>query len=344
MKRILMICSISLLAAGCSQTEPAANTVEPEAAKKAVVATSFYPLTHFAKQVGGDKVTVQQVAAQGSDPHTFEPTPHQLKNIYSADILLVNGTGLEPWAERVQEEVESKGIAVMVASELVDRLPYGRDEHEDYSEDEHHDDDAHDEHEDEHDDHEDHEEHEGDEHHHDHGEWDPHVWLDPSLAEDIVKAIAEKLSAIDPANAMRYKANADAYVSKLRTLDSDMIHGLSACQRDAVIVSHDAFRYIAHRYGFHALEISGLAPSAEPNPARMAELAEIAEEEGISYVFFETHVSPALSQTLADEIGAETLVLHPISALTKQERSSGKTYIDLMRQNLQNLRIALECS
>lgn len=120
--------------------------------------------------------------------------------------------------------------------------------------------------------------------------------------------------------------------------------GLSNCALDAVIVSHDAFRYLAGRYDFHTLEIAGLAPSAEPSPARLAELSGIAKEEGIRHVFFETQVSPALSETLAEEIGAETLVLHSLETLTEQERSSGMTYIDLMRKNLDNLRTALECS
>ena len=234
---------------------------------------------------------------------------------------------------------------MLIATEVVERMSY--EEHDD----EHHDDhgEHHDEHEDEH--HDDHNEHDeerhddhDDKHDHEHGEWDPHVWLDPQRVQIIVDAIAAELSRIDPANEEQYTANAQAYVAELQTLDSDMRKGLSRCELDSVIVSHYAFRYLAHRYGFHTHEIAGLSPSAKPSPARLAKLTEIARDEGISHVFAETQVSPALSQTLAQEIGAETLVLHSLEALTKEERDANETYITLMRQNMDNLRTAMQCS
>ena len=120
--------------------------------------------------------------------------------------------------------------------------------------------------------------------------------------------------------------------------------GLSSCAQDSIIVSHDAYRYLASRYGFHTLEIAGLSPSEKPSPARLAKLADIAEEKAITYVFFETQVSPALSETLAAEIGAETMVLHSIEARSKQEREANMTYVDIQRMNLKNLRTALQCS
>lgn len=345
MNTFLSIGSALILLAGCTPAAPSNSTGETQTVS---VATSFYPQTHFAQQVGGDLVDVQQVVASGADPHTYEPTPKQIRKVYDADLLIFNGAGQDAWAERMHEELEEGNVRVLIATELVERMAYEEDEHDD-----HHDDhDGHEnEHEEEHhEEHGDHQEehkddhHEEDEHDHEHGEWDPHVWLDPLRAQQIVQAIASELAEIDPANAEQYNKNADAYASELQELDNDMHKGLSNCTLDAVVVSHDAFRYLAHRYGFHTLEIAGLSPSAEPSPARLAELSKIAKEEGIAHVFFETHVSPALSETLAQEIGAQTLVLHSIEALTKEERSAGKTYIDLMRQNLANLQIALQCS
>ena len=329
MKKLLIIGCIAILSTGCTPSSPSVNETGEQVEQKIVVATSFYPLTHFTEQVGGDLIEVRQIAAAGADPHSFEPTPSQMRQIFESDMLIYNGLGQDPYAERMHDELEQKGIRVLMATELVERMSY---EHED-----------HDEHEDEHDDHDEEEEH--DEHDdHAHGEWDPHVWLDPQRVQHIVEAIASELAEIDPSHASQFHNNADVYIAQLRALDQDMLTGLSSCALDAIIVSHDAYRYLANRYGFHTLEIAGLSPSAQPSPARLAELTEIAEEEGIHHVFFETHVSPALSQTLAQEIGAETLVLHSIEALTQQERSAGKTYIDLQRANLENLRTALECS
>lgn len=340
MKHFLALSCISILFVGCSPSDSSSEKTESHAETKVMVTTSFYPITHFAQQVGGDLINVRQVASQGADPHTYEPTPNQMQQIFESDLFIFNGEGQDPYADRIYDELEGKGTRVLIATKLVDRMAYEEEGHDD-----------HDEHEDEHeeeDDHEEHDEHHEDEHEehddHAHGEWDPHVWLDPQRVEQIVQAIAAELSAIDPSNATQFKSNANAYVSQLRTLDREMRSGLSNCALDSVIVSHDAFRYLARRYNFHTLEIAGLSPSAKPSPARLAELTHIAEDEGIGHVFFETQVSPALSETLAEEIGAETLVLHSIEALTDEEKSAGMTYTLLMKQNLANLQIALECS
>lgn len=351
MKKFLSLSITTCLFVGCAPT-PSADTNVVLEDGQVTVTTSFYPLTHFTEQVGGTVVEVIQMSAPGADPHTYEPTPQQISQVYESDLFVFNGAGQDEWAERIHEELESNGVSVLIATEIVERMSYeeGYDGHESHDEheegDEHHDEeheeDEHEMHEDEH--HDEHDGHDGEEHDHEHGEWDPHVWLDPTKVEEIVLTIAAELAEISPAHAAQFYQNAAAYVVELQTLDQDIQSGLSTCALDAVIVSHDAYRYLAHRYGFHTLEIAGLSPSAEPSPARLAELADIAQQEGINHVFFEAQVSPALSETLAAEIGADTMVLHSIEALTNEERSAGKTYVDLMRQNLENLRIALECS
>lgn len=322
MKQFLTLTFASLLVVGCT-TSTSSDSADPNN-EKIIVATSFYPLTHFATQVGGELIEIRQIASQGSDPHTYEPTPSQMKDMFESDLLIYNGEGQDPYANRIHEELEQKGTRVLIATQLVERMAY--EEHDDHGD-----------HEDEHDDHEGHDDH-------NHGEWDPHVWLDPLRAIEIVQSIAATLSEVAPSLADQFKANADAYTAKLRALDADMVSGLSSCNLDAIIVSHDAYRYMASRFGFHTLEIAGLSPSMKPTPARLAELAHISEDKGISHVFFEAHISPALSETLANEIGAETLVLHSIEARTKEERAASKTYIDLQRMNLEHLRTALQCS
>jgi zinc transport system substrate-binding protein len=388
MKHFFSLTLVVALLAACSANNPtptspaanqdpapnaAVNDAEPST-EKIVVATSFYPLTHLAQQVGGDLVTIQQVAKVGVDPHAFEPSPKDVQQMFESDLLIFNGQGVDAYAADIHEELQDSGVRVLSATELVETIAYeegGHDDHDDHGDDhgdEEHDD--HDDHEDEHDDHhdedDDHDEH-GDEHHdedehddhgdeehdeheedghegHNHGEWDPHVWLDPLRSELIVQAIAKELGAIRPEQAEQFQANADAYAAQLRSLDADMQAGLKNCNLDAVIVSHDAYRYLANRYNFATLEIAGLSPNIAPSPARLAELTKIAEAEGIAHVFFETQVSPALSETLAQEIGASTLVLHSLEALSEAERQAGKTYIDLQRMNLENLRTALQCS
>jgi len=353
MKHFFSLSLVTLLLAACgsatsTQTPPAeiADAPDSQIETTLIVTTSFYPLTHFTTQVGGDLIEVQQVAAQGADPHSFEPTASQISQIYESDLFIFNGQGQDTYAERLHTELIKNGTNVLVATELVERMPYEREEHEHSDHEEDHND-HEDEHEDEehHDEHDDEDEHEEDDHdEHNHGEWDPHVWLDPLRAEEIVQTIAQELSSMRPALANQFQANADAYVAELRTLHKDMSAGLSNCTLDAVIVSHDAYRYLANRYNFYTFEIAGLSPSSTPSPARLAELTDIAATEGIEHVFFETQVSPALSETLAQEIGATTLVLHSIEALTDEERDNNETYVSIQRMNLNNLRTALKCN
>lgn len=347
MKKFCILSCLSILIVGCASSVPSSDTANSEEAQKILVATSFYPQTHFAEQVGGDLIEVRQIAAPGADPHSYEPTSKQIQQIFESDLFIFNGEGQDAYGDRIHDELNQKGNRVLKATEIVERLSYEKEEHVHHDEDEHEDeeDDHEEEHEDEEDDHgEEHDDHEGEHDDHGHGEWDPHVWLDPQRAVEIVQVIAKELAEIEPSLASQFQSNADAYIAELRTLDADMEGGLSNCALDAVVVSHDAYRYLAKRYGFYTFEIAGFSPSMEPSPARLAELSEIADKEGIKHVFFETHVSSALSDTLASEIGAGTLVLHSIAALTPEERSTEKTYIDLQLLNLKNLRTALQCS
>lgn len=171
---------------------------------------------------------------------------------------------------------------------------------------------------------------------------DPHFYLDPVLAQQIVKNIAEKLGEVDPDNKSFYEKNAGVYIEKLALLNKEFQEGLKSRQRNDIITSHAAFAYLAKRYGLRQIPIAGLAEE-EPSPARLAEVAKFARENNVKYIFFETLVDPRLSETIAREVGAKTLVLNPLEGLTPEEQKQGKDYISVMQENLNNLRIALEC-
>jgi zinc transport system substrate-binding protein len=151
------------------------------------------------------------------------------------------------------------------------------------------------------------------------GAVDPHVWLDPALARTQVELIRRGLARVDPRNAPAYEDNARAYAARLAALDARFAAGLRDCPRRDVITSHAAFGYLARRYGLRQIPVMGLAPESEPSPADLAALTRIARERHVRYVFFETLVSSRLAQTLAREVGAETLVLNPIEGLTARE-------------------------
>jgi zinc transport system substrate-binding protein len=171
---------------------------------------------------------------------------------------------------------------------------------------------------------------------------DPHVWLDPTRLAAIADKVAERLGSVDPGNADAYRNRATAFKNELATLDKEFDEGLKTCVRRDIVTSHAAFGYLAAKYNLTQVPISGISPEAEPNPQRVAEVAALAKEKGVTTIFFETLVSPKVAETLAKEVGAKAEVLDPIEGLAA-DAAPGTDYLSVMRQNLGKLRAALSC-
>jgi|SRR3989344_2609064 len=276
------------------------------------VTTSFYPLAEFAKQVGGDRVEVVNITPAGSESHDFEPTPKDVAALFSSKVFIFNGAGFDPWAEKLKPDLEQKGVRTIDMSEYVDLIA---------SE----------------------EKHEDEENNEEAEELDPHFWLDPVLAKKEVGVIRDAFVRVDPSNNSEYTNNAERYIEQLSTLDDKYKNGLASCEIRDAVASHAAFGYLAERYNINVISIAGISPEEEPSPKRMAEIAQLAKQKNIKHIFFETLVSPKLSETIAREIGAETLVFNPLEGLTNEEIATGEDYISVMEKNLVNLRTALIC-
>jgi len=164
---------------------------------------------------------------------------------------------------------------------------------------------------------------------------DPHVWLDPLRYAKIVGRIGQALH--EPDAAARLQA-------RLRDLDREYRTGLAHCERREIVTSHEAFGYLAERYGLEQVAITGVSPEVEPEPAKLQHVVELVRERGVTTIYFETLVSPRIAETVARETGARTAVLNPIEGLTKNEVSKGENYFSLMRTNLRSLREGLGCS
>jgi zinc transport system substrate-binding protein len=171
-------------------------------------------------------------------------------------------------------------------------------------------------------------------------ELDPHFWQDPLKLAEVSDAVADKLSVLDPAHASTYRSNAEALDADLAALDREYTAGLADCQRDTIVVSHDAFGYLS-RYGLRMAPIAGLSPDAEPTPADLGRLHDVIASDGITTVFGERLAPAALSRTLAKDSGVATAVLDPIEGLT--DETSGDDYLSLMRSNLRALEEANGC-
>jgi zinc transport system substrate-binding protein len=164
---------------------------------------------------------------------------------------------------------------------------------------------------------------------------DPHVWLDPTRYELIARRIGEELGA--PASSV------ERFVAKLQALDRVFRRELANCARDDIVTSHDAFGYLAQRYGLNQIPITGLSPEAEPSPKDLSRVIREVRSTHATTVFFETLVSPRIAEAVASETGARTSVLNPIEGLEPAEAKSGQDYFSLMRSNLAALRGALGC-
>ncbi|MFT4231414.1 MAG: metal ABC transporter substrate-binding protein [Leucobacter sp.] len=315
-----------------------------------VVATTTQ-LTDFAAEVGGDDIELTGLLQPGASAHHFDPTPADLVALGSADVLIVNGAGLE---EFIDSAVEASGFdgEIITASDGIDLDEAERitaeggdaaDEHDHEHADETASTDAADPaHADEHAaeaaaDHAD-EDHADEEHDHDHGDLNPHIWTSPRNAEGMVSMIAGDLARIDPDHADAYTARADAYVAQLDELDTwiaAQFERVPAAER-VLVSGHDSLRYYLHDYGieFAGSILPSFEDNAEPSAADIDALVASIEEHGVKAVFVESSMSPKLAQTIADEAGvqvvdAETLYADSLGA----KGSDGATYLEATAHN-----------
>ena len=333
--------ALLLATSGCAAfSEEGGSTTASEAGSGTpAVVTAFYPLEWITEQVGGDLAEVSVLTAPGTEPHDLELDVSQVAQIAEADLVVLED-GFQP---AVDDAVEQNGSGqTLDVVDVVDLLAADETEAE-HAEHAEHAGEEHAEGEDEHaheegEEHADEEEHAGEEH--DHGEFDPHFWLDPIRMAELGDAVAEKLGEMDPDNAETYAANAETARASLEELDAAYTEGLAQCERSTIVVSHDAFGYLS-KYGLDVEGVAGLTPDAEPTPADLGELQELAREEGITTVFSERLASPAFTEALADDLGIQTAILDPIEGLT--DETASEDYISLMEQNLDALRGANGC-
>jgi zinc transport system substrate-binding protein len=171
---------------------------------------------------------------------------------------------------------------------------------------------------------------------------DPHVWLDPVYAEHIVRMIGGQLALIDPSRANVINENVEKKVAEILTVDAAYRAGLTNCEVPEVVSAHEAFNFLAQRYGFTVYGVTGINPEEEPSAAAVAEIVDLVRAHRITTVYFEELTSDALAKTIATETGAKSDVLDAIESLTPgHEVATG--YTDIMLENLEKLSGAMVC-
>ena len=320
-RRFLATAATLGLVAGAATACGTATAISGGGPDKVEVAAAFYAVEYAASRIGGDEVTVSGLTKPGVEPHDVELTARKVAAVALSDVVVHLRGFLPAVDDAVDHQARGRVLDVSGAARL---MPGQEHDHAGETSDEHsaHAGEAPGEHADE--------------------ALDPHFWLDPQRYVDVARAIGATLERADPAHATAYRQRTSSFTSELLSLDREFAQGLSKCRNRDLVTSHTAFGYLAARYGFHQEGITGLSPEAEPSPAALARIAHFVEDEGVSTIYAETLVSPAVAETLARETGARVKVLDPLEGVTDQ--SAGDNYFDVMRANLATLRAGQGCT
>lgn len=172
-----------------------------------------------------------------------------------------------------------------------------------------------------------------------HGDADPHFWLDPALLATYALAVGDSLAQLDPAHGDTYVTNAADLADELTALADSYATGLSQCARRDIVVSHEAFGYLAGAFDLNQVAIAGVDPQNEPSPAKIREIRDLITSTGSTTVFTESLVNPAVAESLAADAGVVTAVLDPVETVVDSD-----DYLGVMHRNLDALRKALDCA
>lgn len=273
------------------------------------VVSSFSILGDVAKQIGGDKVAVSSLVGPNQDAHAYQMNSSDLKKIRSAKLVLLNGLGFEP--AELQCAAEQSGVRIGVASKGIHPL---------VSEE------AHDDHE---------------EHGHDHGGSDPHVWNDPVLMQYYAANVAIALIYADPANREAYRHGFERYSQALLDLDAyaRQQFGAVPAEKRKVLTGHDAFNYMAKRYGIQFIAPQGVSSEAEPSARQVAAIIRQIKQQNIKAVFAENIKDTRMVARIAQETGRSvggSLYSDALSA-----GAPADTYLNLYRYNVAALSTAM---
>lgn len=299
----LLIFALSAFLAGCVSAEGGDDRLK--------VAADIVPLADFCEQVGGDLVEVETLVPPGASPHSYELTTGQMRFLEEAEVMVMVGLDLAPWTEEIFSEAGDPGTVRIVAGdyvparELIETGDGGGEEDPD------------------------------------HGAYDPHIWLDPTLAIEIVEAIRDGLAEADPANAAAYRDNAERYMRSLSELDADIMEQVASFEAREFVAFHSSWTYFARRYGLDQVGVIEELPGKEPSAGEIAELLAAIEARGVKVVFAEPQFSPRAAEAIAEESGGE-VVVKLLDPLGDPDDPGADTYIKMMRANVETMQEALK--
>ena len=372
-KKMALVLALGVGLSACNNQKPAENNANTEVSQEAnndkvdekkvektnqnmestSVYTSFYPIYNLTKQIAGDKFEVKSFTNLKTESHGWEPSAKDIAELTNSQLMFINGAGMEEWEESLEE---SSDIELVNTSENVELIKGSHDhvhEHEDHDhaheeemhedhdhahEEENHDHEDHEHaHEEENHDHEDHDHAHEHDHSHSHGEFDPHTWLSPKNGLAQAKVIADKLSEIDPANKDYYMENYKKIEDELNAMIDEYKEKFEKLENKNFLVSHQAFGYLARDFGLNQIALTSLTSTEDADAKTLKEAVDEAKNLGINTIFYEMGGSSKSADTIANELGANTVPLNTLEFATDEELNNDTTYQDLIKYNLEEL-------
>jgi zinc transport system substrate-binding protein len=312
MKKILslLISAMFIFMTACSSSE----NISDEKNDKIQISATLFPQYDFARQIAGDKADITLLLPSGMDSHSYEPSPADIININKSDLFIYTGEYLESWANDIVSDIDKDKTYVLDVSEGIHLV---KEDEEHY-----------------------HDEDNEEEHRH---EYDPHIWTSPVIAMQMVDNIAEALCSIDSENSDYYLENAGNYKELLSELDSDFKKVVEEGNRNTIYFGGKfAMYYFTEEYGLdYVSAFDSCSGETEPSAKVMSEIISGIKENNIPVIYYEEIAEPVVANMIADETGAKPLLLHSCHNVTPEEFKNGVTYIDLMKQNVINLKEGL---
>ncbi|MBE4907576.1 zinc ABC transporter substrate-binding protein [Bacillus luteolus] len=365
-KLTILLLIISMFLYGCGNEKATINeqedtTKETSNITPLTIYTTIFPLYDFAMKIGGEHVKVENVYPPNVDAHSYEPTAKTMTHIASSDALIYSGAGIEGFVEAASEVLEKEKVMLVKAADGIELLAHGehaetedehahddehshdekahKDEHDhEHSDEEHKDEHAHDHSDEEHTD-----EHANEEGHqdHNHGDTDPHVWLDPMYAIKMAENIKNALVELKPEAKDEFEQNFLTVKAELEKLDTEFSSVINEAAHKKILVAHAAYGYWEARYGIEQIAVTGLSPTQEPSQKQLTKIIETAKANNLTYIIFEQNVTSKISDVVKNEIGADVLYLNNLESISEDDVKNNEDYFSLMRKNIETLRTAL---
>lgn len=329
LRRIIAIAAIIFMLSGCTTSHEEYKTD----GKPLIIATIF-PQYDFLRHICGNLATVHMLIQPGSESHNYDPSPNDIINISHAALFVYAGGNSDAWVEKLLQSDELSDVTTVALTDLVptadEEIVEGmQHEHAVHEHDAEHD---------EHDKHDEHEEHNGHEE-----EYDEHVWTSPKNAATICTKLCEFVCDADPANAEAYRKNCESYVQEINALDALAAETVEQGDRNTIIFA-DRFpiRYFTEEYGLkYYAAFPGCAAETEPSPSTLIFLIDKVRSENIPVVFYREFSNEKVADLVCESTGAKKLLFHSCHNVTAEQFNSGITYVDIMQNNIKNLKEAL---